>query len=926
MNLNDFVVLPNSKARSVKPNARNLQKLQMDTVTLASESKEMEDKLLQLRDNMSKEKEERRHSKELRWISGRPVPLPNSSGRNRDSKIQKLSAGKMKIRVLKDDSLTAPPQPRPSPAGSNVGFVMTRRSKVKEITKRCETEPAGLTDSLTHVSGQDASCFQEQIISDSFPSNFNPGSGKSSSSNHTSASNAITRRKDESPQKGTKVKGKLEKYLSDCSQEKMVIMEDDRKGWASPVLTGQYSEEESARSFQEALMKWRAERSGGAKQTRTMEEIQMPPKSVSAIVTQTDLPLDRDAEGQRGGEKERQAVKVEFTENNLTHMDRLLLKKHRRTPVESCGPSLAVAIDLKSLTRDTEEEEEEEEETSYCLNADEEDFHNYCASLLAVPNSSSKPEPQVSTPTPFIFIKVLEETPRDVKRDPAEPQKRQNRQIDTVQQSSRSEHSSSRHASFKADHFPLDSTQPPKQPVKPAKVHSSDNHNPKPKQSGKEFPSESKTSSYPISDNLGTSKKSVKTPTPQSCRPVGSHAIHKSKVHHGSPQLSSSLPHSRCEITNPSHSPDSLFTDVSVLDGNLSKIPKEYLSSCSSAGFPLRSTFTVSPSSSTLLDLLPKVYHSAPQQKGTDSSLLSQTAPSQLFAETSSSLEIREAPAGNLFFPQQSQDSTSDLQFLPSENQPTHSLSPVSFQLQPPVKSLEPVLSIVSPVPSHGSVYSNRMSDLKYRDDPVFVSSSSNFHKSILSHQDRRLLSNVINGPGKTDRIKEPSVDGGDEMSSDSLVLAPHEGDSSEADQLADAREQESKPLMVMQHQIAGSGSEWFCDVDEFSPSGLDMDAGHCDSPAYAHCDRFHACQLSVHGSDPTDGSCDVRDTAQLLVFVRGITDFKLTEERAAMRSMRGTTTGSDLFTEVNACMDTLGLKWERMSQPGVHCATFSLF
>ncbi|XP_070401441.1 general transcription factor II-I repeat domain-containing protein 2-like [Nothobranchius furzeri] len=46
------------------------------------------------------------------------------------------------------------------------------------------------------------------------------------------------------------------------------------------------------------------------------------------------------------------------------------------------------------------------------------------------------------------------------------------------------------------------------------------------------------------------------------------------------------------------------------------------------------------------------------------------------------------------------------------------------------------------------------------------------------------------------------------------------------------------------------------------------------------------------------DGSCDVRDTAQLLVFVRGITDFKLTEERAAMRWMRGTTTGSDLFTE----------------------------
>ncbi|XP_068506404.1 general transcription factor II-I repeat domain-containing protein 2-like [Syngnathus scovelli] len=32
------------------------------------------------------------------------------------------------------------------------------------------------------------------------------------------------------------------------------------------------------------------------------------------------------------------------------------------------------------------------------------------------------------------------------------------------------------------------------------------------------------------------------------------------------------------------------------------------------------------------------------------------------------------------------------------------------------------------------------------------------------------------------------------------------------------------------------------------------------------------------------------------------------------MRSMKGTTTRSDLFMEVNACMDTLGLKWDRLA------------
>ncbi|GCC33914.1 hypothetical protein chiPu_0012385 [Chiloscyllium punctatum] len=63
------------------------------------------------------------------------------------------------------------------------------------------------------------------------------------------------------------------------------------------------------------------------------------------------------------------------------------------------------------------------------------------------------------------------------------------------------------------------------------------------------------------------------------------------------------------------------------------------------------------------------------------------------------------------------------------------------------------------------------------------------------------------------------------------------------------------------------------------------------------------------------DESCDVRDTAQLLISVRGTTtDFKITEELTAMQSMKGTKTGNDLFTEVNACFDTLGLKWDKLA------------
>lgn len=55
------------------------------------------------------------------------------------------------------------------------------------------------------------------------------------------------------------------------------------------------------------------------------------PVLVSATATQADLPPDREAEGQRrGGAEGKLTVKVEFTENSLTYVERLLLKMHRR--------------------------------------------------------------------------------------------------------------------------------------------------------------------------------------------------------------------------------------------------------------------------------------------------------------------------------------------------------------------------------------------------------------------------------------------------------------------------------------------------------------------------------------------------------------------------------------------------------------------
>ena len=62
------------------------------------------------------------------------------------------------------------------------------------------------------------------------------------------------------------------------------------------------------------------------------------------------------------------------------------------------------------------------------------------------------------------------------------------------------------------------------------------------------------------------------------------------------------------------------------------------------------------------------------------------------------------------------------------------------------------------------------------------------------------------------------------------------------------------------------------------------------------------------------DESCDVKDTAQLLIFIRGINkDFEIVEELASMESMNDTTTGEDLLNAVNNCIRKLEIQTSKL-------------
>ena len=61
------------------------------------------------------------------------------------------------------------------------------------------------------------------------------------------------------------------------------------------------------------------------------------------------------------------------------------------------------------------------------------------------------------------------------------------------------------------------------------------------------------------------------------------------------------------------------------------------------------------------------------------------------------------------------------------------------------------------------------------------------------------------------------------------------------------------------------------------------------------------------------DESTDATDTVQLLIFLRGIDNFCITEGLLDLSSLKGTTTGKDMFEAVSDSIGKMGLQWEKL-------------
>ena len=62
------------------------------------------------------------------------------------------------------------------------------------------------------------------------------------------------------------------------------------------------------------------------------------------------------------------------------------------------------------------------------------------------------------------------------------------------------------------------------------------------------------------------------------------------------------------------------------------------------------------------------------------------------------------------------------------------------------------------------------------------------------------------------------------------------------------------------------------------------------------------------------DESTDFTSTSQLLIFIRdGNLDFEITEHLASVCSMHGTTTGENLFLEIEKTLQCYSLHWNKL-------------
>ncbi|XP_073530924.1 zinc finger B-box domain-containing protein 1 isoform X2 [Phyllobates terribilis] len=314
----DFVIVPPAKSgNSVRLKARNIRELRKETLQLERQNQEMEQKLNQLRQSMSREKEERERSNPYHWVSGQA-----GNQRHEKENTGKFSAGKIKLKVLQN-STTEPEKPKTSSRNPKIPAADKPRLKGK-MCGQCESKSALL---MCLECGEDycTACFARFHQKGALKLHRTLPVQEKSQDGKLDISHAFKKELNVDEASGKPIKDKeivgsinptrispTNKTQGDSGE---FFSSEPRKEYLpGSLLHGTFNEEESAKYFNEALLEWRNEAKNKSRHVNEADDTGS--SEVQTVLTATAKPLH-----------------IEFKENSLSYMEKLMLKKHRRTPV-----------------------------------------------------------------------------------------------------------------------------------------------------------------------------------------------------------------------------------------------------------------------------------------------------------------------------------------------------------------------------------------------------------------------------------------------------------------------------------------------------------------------------------------------------------------------------------------------------------------
>nr|XP_040125970.1 zinc finger B-box domain-containing protein 1 isoform X5 [Ictidomys tridecemlineatus] len=393
MNTKDFVVIPWGKpGNSVKLKYKNVQELRMEKVQLELENQEMEKKLQEFQSTRKKEKEETKSSG-YHWKSGKVSKLGYQSpvmSQNKGNAI-KLSTGNVKLKLLKQQIQEPVKQPTKYIMEDSSG---SEKPKIKgKICGQCENKSALL---VCLECGEDycSGCFakihqkgalklhrttllqaKSQILSSvldvahRFIKEVNPDEPKVGNNSIKDTSKSHQKSKSLVLQ-GSNSEVEITTKRAECTNPR------DRL-----LCEGSFDEEASAQSFQEVLSQWRT----GDPDDKTKQNLNAAkPDSLEECEVQTTLKIWREP------------LNIEFKEDSLSYMEKLWLKKHRRTPQDQqntlpdtilhpCGTSSEAECSRNENDEDSDDVEENEvQHSTFFLPVEEENLERAESSLKII--------------------------------------------------------------------------------------------------------------------------------------------------------------------------------------------------------------------------------------------------------------------------------------------------------------------------------------------------------------------------------------------------------------------------------------------------------------------------------------------------------------------------------------------------------------